>query len=305
VRRQLLAALSPAILVPVVLGLAGAGAGSRPGDRVDVVASFYPLQYAAQQVGGGRVAVTNLVRPGAEPHELELTPQQVGRIQGADLVVYLRHFQPAVDRAVDDGVRDRAFDAGSVVRLRGGYSAVENGARSANRGTDPHVWLDPVRYAAIADAVGRRLAARDPAHAAAYTGRAADLHRRLAALDAEYRAGLAHCGRHDIVTSHNAFGYLAERYGLTQISVTGLNPDAEPSPGRVARVAQYARDHHVTTIFFEALVSPKVDRTLAEEVGARTAVLDPIEGVPAGSHRDYFTLMRANLRALRTALDCA
>jgi zinc transport system substrate-binding protein len=164
------------------------------------------------------------------------------------------------------------------------------------------VWLDPVRLAAIAGRLADRLAALDPADAPAIRQRAAALAEELRALDGQYRAGLADCARREVVTSHEAFAYLAARYDLTQVPVTGLNPDEEPGPQQVRDVAKLARERGVTTIFFESLASPKLSQTVAREIGAKAAVLDPIEGVTAGE--TYFTVMRANLVALRDALGC-
>ncbi len=280
------------------------------GGRMDVVTAFYPLQFLAERVGGDRVAVTGLTKPGAEPHDVELTPRQVGRIVDAGVVLHLEGFQPAVDQAVRQEAGDRAFDVGTVVELlpaeedhEHGHEPGEEEHAEAGEGLDPHVWLDPERYATLAGAVGVRLGEADPANAAAYAERARALQAELASLDREYRTGLASCARREIVTSHAAFHYLADRYGLTEVGITGIDPEAEPSPQRLAHVAEEARATGTTTIFFETLVSPKVADTLAREVGARTDVLDPIEGVTDGA--DYFSVMRANLTALRTALGCS
>jgi zinc transport system substrate-binding protein len=273
-----------------------------------VVTAFYPLQFLSRQLGGDRIAVTDLTKPGAEPHDVELTARQVGRISDAALVVYLKGFQPAVDEAVELQAPDRAFDAGSVVELLplGEEQHDEPGAEEhaeAAGGRDPHVWLDPVRYAAISDALGERLAAVDPAHAADYRARAVALHGQLGQLNAEFAAGLRTCARRSIVTSHEAFGYLAQRYDLSEVGITGISPEQEPSARRLAEVAAEARATGTTTIFFETLVSPKVADTIAREVGARTAVLDPLEGLTEPG-QDYFSVMRSNLAALRTALGC-
>jgi zinc transport system substrate-binding protein len=282
--------------------LAACSAGNQAkagGDKLDVVAAFYPLQYATQQVGGDRVTVTNLVKPGAEPHDLELQPKQVGAVGNADLVVYLRDFQPAVDETVDQEAKKTSLDVATVQPLRQAPKGSEE------TGNDPHVWLDPIRFAAIADRIADRLATLDPGHATEIRDRAAALHAKLTALDQEYATGLAQCQRHEIVTSHAAFGYLAERYHLTQIPITGLTPDEEPTPRHLAEVADQARRYHATTIFFETLVSPKIAQTLATEVGAKAEVLDPIEGIEPGSSDDYLSVMRSNLTRLRTALGCS
>lgn len=271
---------------------------------LEVAAAFYPLEFLAQRLGGDAVTVENLTAPGAEPHDLELTPQQVARLGQGDLVVYLAGFQPAVDEAVEQQATETAFDVSEVTPLAAGYIPIEEGVQEPDEeGADPHVWLDPMRYADIADAVAARMVELAPDLAEDVNGRAADLRTELEALDGEFRTGLADCERDQIVTSHNAFGYLASAYGLEQVSITGLTPEEEPSPGRLAEVATYAKENGVTTIFFEELVSPAVAQSLAAEVGAEAAPLSPLEGPPESG--DYFTQMRDNLTALRTALGCS
>ncbi|WP_433529460.1 metal ABC transporter substrate-binding protein [Micromonospora sp. CA-263727] len=297
----------------------GGPAGADP-DRVDVVAGFYPLQFLAERIGGDAVAVTNLARPGAEPHDLELNPRQVGQISEAKLVVFLHGFQPAVDEAVEQNAGDRAFDVATVQPLldatAGGHDhdhdgeeehadEPEHAEETSGDAKDPHVWLDPTRLATIGDQLAERLGGIDPDRAGEYTQRAAALRTELAQLDTEFTEGLKTCQRREIVVSHTAFGYLAQKYQLEQIGITGLSPENEPSPQRLAEVTEEAREHGATTIFFETLVSPKVAETIAREVGAQTAVLDPIEGLSAENGADYLSVMRTNLQTLRTALSCS
>jgi zinc transport system substrate-binding protein len=283
------------ILITVVLAgvtaaaaLAGCGDGSPASDagRRDVAAGFYPLAFAAEQIGGDRVAVTNLTPAGAEPHDLEISPADVAAIRDADLVLLLgRGFQPQLEDAAGEGE--------NVVHL------LDTPGLHLLPGEDPHVWLDPVRYATVA---GRIAAALDePAAADALVA-------RLQALDGEYRRGLAGCERHELVTSHEAFGYLADRYGLEQIAVAGLSPEAEIDPGRLEEVIDVVRASGATTVFVEPLVSPRIAETVARETGAKTAVLDPVEGLTeegAARGEDYFSLMRRNLEALREGLGCS
>jgi zinc transport system substrate-binding protein len=292
-------------LLPVLLTLAvAAGCGARASaggfeaGRLNVVTAFYPLQFLSERIGGPQVHVTNLTKPGAEPHDVELNPRQVADVADAGVAVYLRGFQPAVDDAVAQEAKGRSFDVGATVPL---LSATDGDDTLG--GADPHVWLDPLRFATIADRLGARLGQADPAHAAVYTQRAAAVHTELDALNTEFQQGLQDCVRREIVTSHSAFHYLADRYGLTQIGITGISPEAEPSPRRLADAAKDARATGTTTIFFETLVSPKVADTIAREVGAKTAVLDPLEGITGPG--DYFSVMRGNLAALTTALGCA
>jgi zinc transport system substrate-binding protein len=313
-RRAVAAAIAAALSLPVAAcGSAGADDGAPR-----VVAALYPLQYVAERVGAEHVAVTTLSPPGVEAHDLELTPRQVAAVAEADLVVYVGGFQPAVDDAVA-AHQPAALDVTDTVPLLRGdvhdhaepgdeHAAEEDhepaGDPDGHQPTDPHVWLDPLRLATIADEVADRLATVDPAHASAYADNAARLRDDLAALDAEYARGLADCARREIVVSHAAFGYLADRYRLTQVTVAGLSPEDEPTPQRLAEAVSLAREHGATTIFFETLASDRVARVIAEASGATTAVLDPIEGLTPGSTEDYGSLMRANLAALRAALDC-
>jgi zinc transport system substrate-binding protein len=300
--------------------LAGCGSSAspsaEPGAAVSVVASFYPLEFAVSQVGGDPVRVTSLTKPGAEPHELELRAKDVAAVSKSELVVYAKGFQPAVDTAVDQEAGDHALDVTQVASLDlpalpeddsrvGGVLTAAEG-RNSDAPADPHFWLDPQRYAAVGTAIARRLQSLDPADAEAYSRNAAAFTDRLTVLDEEFRTGLASCRSTELVTSHAAFGYLAERYGLTQVAVTGLSPDAEPSPARLAAVADYVRQHHITTIYAETLVEPAFAETVAQSTGARVATLDPLEGLTDSSAgHDYFEVMRSNLATLRTGQGCA
>jgi zinc transport system substrate-binding protein len=293
----------PALLLSLSLTACASGAAGSDDGPVEVTAAFYPYAFLVERIGADDVALTTLTRPGAEPHDLELTPQQVGGLGESDLVVYAAGFQPAVDEAVGQQAQDKAFDVNAVTELVPGYVPLEDGElEPEEEGTDPHVWLDPTRYAQIAQALAERLGEVDPKRASAYEQRAAALTAELQALDEEMSAGLQTCQRREIVTSHNAFGYLADRYDLEQIAVTGITPEEEPTPRRLADVARLAEEHGVTTVFFEELVSPRTAESLAREVGAKAVVLSPLEGPPETG--DYLSAMRENLATLRTALGC-
>jgi zinc transport system substrate-binding protein len=265
----------------------GTACSGTSGDGNKIVAAFYPLAFAAEQVGGGE-AVANLTPPGAEPHDLELSPGDVRRVIDARLVVYLgRGFQPALERALDQR-------HGPSVDVLEGQSL----ATDATGALDPHVWLDPIRFATITQSIATALG--DPA-------RATPLVRKLQGLDREFRRGLAQCTRSELVTTHAAFGYLAARYRLRQVPLTGLAPEVEPSAAGVASLVKEVERSGATTIFTEPLVSPRLAETVAREAGVGTATLNPIEGLTGAqldAGDDYFSLMRANLVALRKALGC-
>jgi zinc transport system substrate-binding protein len=308
-------ALAAAALLALTAAGCGGGEAARADGKLPVVAAFYPLQYVAQRVGGDAIDVTGLAKPGAEPHDLELTIDQVSAVDKAALVLFLGDFQPAVNDAVAGLHTDHALDAATVAPLldatagghehEGEHAGEEPGHAEESGEKDPHLWLDPTRLAAVGDAVAARLGKLDQAEAAGFTARAQALRADLTALDQEFAAGLKTCERREIVTSHAAFGYLAARYDLEQVAITGLSPEAEPSLQRLTAVAEEAKEHGATTIFFETLVSPKVAETIADQVGAKTAVLDPVEGLQPGATGDYLSVMRANLATLRTALGCS
>ncbi len=280
-----------------------AGSAESPGGQIGVTAAFYPLQYAVERVGGDHVHVTGLTRPGAEPHELELTPRQVADMTKSTLVVYEKGFQPAVDDAVASVASDAGFDVSAAARLTLQLPH-ESGAQST-LSVDPHFWLDPTRYADVVSALGAELAAKDPANAAAYTANADTLVAELTTLDKEFETGLAHCASTDIVTGHAAFGYLAERYGLNQASVSGISPDIEPTAAQMSSIVSLITSKGVSTVYAETLVSPALVETIAKETGAKVAVLDPIEGITGESAgTDYLEVMRANLAILEKGQRC-
>jgi zinc transport system substrate-binding protein len=257
--------------------------------KPSVVAAFYPLQFAAQAVGGDSISVTSLTPPGVEPHDLELTATQVAQIAQADLVLYVKGFQPAVDEAIAQQAADHAVDVSAQLPLLG---------------NDPHVWLAPNNMATIGTTVAERLAQIEPEAADRLAKNAVSLGATMQALDSSFRAGLATCRSRDLVVSHEAFGYLANAYDMSQIGISGLSPDAEPSPARLKEVADLAKAKGITTIYYESLVDPKVAQTVADETGATAAKLDPLEGLTAGSTGDYVSVMKDNLATLRTGQGC-
>ena len=269
------------------------------------MASVYPLYEAAREVGGDRIEVRNLAPSGAEPHDLELSPTQVDALLDADVVLYVgRGFQPAVEAVVDDRDGGITVDVLAALTAHLRTQAAEGGDGDQS---DPHVWLDPVLMARIVEQVRDALARADPSGASSFE-RSSDRYRsEIEALHERFRNGLSDCGRRVMVTSHAAFGYLAARYGLIQQPIAGISPEAEPDPRRLAELADLVRREGVTTVFTETLVSPRVANTLAREAGVHTAVLNPVEGLSpeeVGRGENYVSVMDANLRTLRQALEC-
>lgn len=323
VRRRLIpvAAALAAVLGTGSLSACSADRASAQTDRFDVVTSFYPLTFLAEQIGGNHVHVTSLTSPGQEPHDLELSTRQMINIEQSDAVLYLKGLQPAVDDAVAQSELKTKIDAASLTTLEahgtevGGHAAehaeatedteaAEDEHEHGEEGRkDPHIWLDPVKYAEVAKGVGAAFAKADPDHAADYRANTAALLKRLDRLNTQYKDGLAHTKTKVFITTHAAFGYLAERYGLTEEAINGLDPESEPSAARVRDLEQMAKADGVATVFYETLVSDRTAKTIAEDTDLKTDVLDPIEGITGRSRgTDYFAVQEANLKALQQAL---
>ncbi|MFF3004073.1 metal ABC transporter substrate-binding protein [Kitasatospora sp. NPDC057940] len=305
--RSSIAIAATALTASLVLTACGGSSSAQSADgKLKVVASFYPMEYLAQQIGKEHVAVTDLTAAGVEPHDLELTAKQVATVQKSDAIIYLKGLQPTVDQAVGQSSAKYKIDATAASplvdhHLDEGITETDGHQHDGPAG-DPHIWLDPTRYAAIAKSVGDGFAKADPAHADDYRKNTDDLVGRLTALDQEFRDGLKDAKSKTFVTSHAAFGYLADHYGLTQVAINGVDPESEPTPARLAEVQKAAKDNGVTTIFFETLVSPKLADTVAKDLGLKTAVLDPLEGVKDPAKEDYLSVMKQNLANLQAAL---
>jgi len=320
---------------------------SPTGAPLKVVAAFYPLQFAAQQVGGAAVEVVNLTPPGAEPHDLELTAQDVALIGEADLIVYIPGFQPALDEAIAQEAADRSLDVLTAIpdQLEGhddhdhgdedhgdedhgdedhgdedhgdedhgdedhgdeDHGDEDHGDEDhgSEMGIDPHVWLNPLNMGIIGGEIASRLAELAPEGADSFATGAATLEQQMQSLNDEWAAGTAQCTNRLLVVSHEAFGYLAAQYDLTQVGISGLSPEAEPSPAKVAEVVDLVEAEGVSTIYFETLVDPRIAEVVASETGAQTLVLDPLEGLVEGATGDYVTIMQANLANVQAGNGC-
>jgi zinc transport system substrate-binding protein len=305
-RAALLAALLAIVAGLTALSHARRGTVAASDSRLQVTASFYPMAEFARQVGGSRATITTLVKPGVEPHDYEPTPQDVAAIYRSKLFIYngagleswagkllpdLRAHHITAVRASQD-VALKAKDA----------SDTEN-----NSPTDPHIWMDPRLAVQEVSTIQQAFAAADPAHRSTYQANADAYVKQLETLDAAFKSGLAQCTQHSIVTSHQAFSYLAGEYGLQAVGIAGLNPDSEPSPQKLAAVAAFVKANDVRYIFFENLVSPKLSETIARETGAQTISFNPLEGLSQAEiqqGKNYISVQKDNLQALRTALHC-
>ncbi|WP_116112492.1 metal ABC transporter substrate-binding protein [Austwickia chelonae] len=322
------AAATALLVAATTLSASACGTDSKSassnGSKIEVVASFYPLQHIVEKVGGTHVTVTNLTKPGVEPHDLELTPQDIAKVTSAKLAVYEKGLQPAVDKALKEQNAKNAYDITKDVDLTlkatsDGHDHGDHKDHDHETPTvsphkddhkddekDPHFWLDPVRYTKAVRAVATKLGEIDAANKADYEKNAEAFTKELASLDTDFAEGLKTCSNKKLVTSHAAFGYLAERYKLQQMSIAGISPDKEPDAARMAKITDFVKDNKVGTIYTETLVSPAVAQTIAKETGAQTAVLDPIEGInDKSAGKNYIEVMRANLATLKKGQSCS
>jgi len=286
------------LTILAVAVLTGCSVPSPDPSKISVVVGLYPYAWLAESIGGEHVVVSNLTPPGSEPHDLELTAKQVASVQISDLTIYEAGLQPNVDSAVAQTKPAHSLDVTTIVPL-------EIHQSDTDHNLDPHIWLDPVRMITVAHAIAEQLIQIDPPNTQAYSDSLNTTISTLTGIDAHYSSGFTHCDRTEFLTTHAAFGYMAERYGLTQISISGLSPDAEPSPDRIAEIHRVAEEQGLTTVFFETLTSPELAQSIADDLHLKTDVLDPIEGITNKSRgNDYTQIMSSNLSALQQANGC-
>ncbi len=256
--------------------------------NLNVTTSFYPMYFFTSQIGGNKINVVNITPSGTEPHDYDPTPQDIIKIQKSKLLVLNGNVEPWANKIKLD------LKNNNNQILKAGEDLITN--------NDPHIWLSPILAKKESQKIADALTSIDPINSNYYKNNLVNLETELDKIDDNYKAGLANCQTRSFVTSHSAFEYLAKDYGLNQIAIAGLSPDAEPSLSELAKITDFAKKNNVKYIFFEALVSPKLAQTIASEIGAKTLVLDPIEGQTGNN--DYLTLMANNLQNLRIALQC-
>lgn len=276
----------------IVLMLGQTAADKSDSSKLTVTASYYPLYDFAKNVGGDKVQVTSLTPAGAEPHDYEPSAKALAEARRSDVFVYNGGvFEPWADTFVRD-YRQEAVKARSGIAIAAG---------------DPHFWLDPVLAQKIVGNIRDGLSRADPANKQYYAKNADSYIAKLVRLDEDFRSGLGRCDQDTIITSHDAFSYVSQRYGFSVESIAGLSPEEEPSAARLAELSDLMNEKGIGYVFFESLVSPALADTIAQETGAQTLVLDPIEGLNNEDQKqgkDYVSVQQENLANLRTALAC-
>ncbi|MFA5830790.1 MAG: zinc ABC transporter substrate-binding protein [Candidatus Paceibacterota bacterium] len=268
-----------------------------PSDRMLVTASFYPLAFLAEEIGGNKVQVVNFTPTGAEPHEYEPSPRDMANMERSRVLI-----------VNGLGLEPWILSVQKNINPQTTFLLVAGEGKDISRKGDPHIWLSPAIMYGMAKKIALTFSEVDAANGATYLNNLEIFKNKINALGDEYRSGLSHCKSKSFVTSHNAFGYLADNYGLEQISIAGLSPDAEPSPKQLTDIVTFAKKNNVKYIFFESLASPELSQMIADEIGAKTLVLNPLEGLTAEEERsgkNYLSIMRDNLANLQTALSCS
>lgn len=273
------------------------------GEKLDVIVSFYPLQEWAEKIGGEYVRVENITPAGAEPHDFEPSPKDIAKISDADVFIYNNiGLEPWADQIAPQ--LKNALNASANIDLLG--TSHDHEDESEEEQFDPHVWLDPMRAKQQAENIADAFIKTDPGNESYYTQNLNELKKELDLLEQEF-ATLQACKNKTFITSHAAFQYLATKYGLEMITISGLNPEEEPSAKKLAEITNIAHDRNIRYIFFETLTENKFAETIIREIQGEALVLNPIEGFTPQELKDgrnYFSVQRENLRNLRIALQC-
>lgn len=288
---------------------------SQGGEKIQVIASFYPLYYFTQRIGGDRVDVKTIVPPGVEPHDFEISPRDAADIENSDLVVVNgAGFEPWFEKVrpdLDTKKINYAVLSEGISLLKGAGHEEEGTTEEENHAeeeaVDPHIWLSPVVAQKMVQKITKGLIKSSPENESFYKENEKKLQSDLIVLNQDFQKGLSSCKKKDFVTSHAAFAYIAKEYGLNQVSISGISPEEEPSAQKLAQVSDFVKKNNIEYIFFEKFINPRLSNTIANETGAKTLVLDPIEGLSDDDIRagkNYFTVMRSNLNNLRIALQC-
>lgn len=308
--------LAAALLAAGILlaGCAGGGRGEKSaaapaGGKLTVYTTVFPLYDFTRNLGGDRVEVINLLPPGADPHHWEPTPGELVKVHKSDVFVYcgagLERWAENVFKTAGPGKPVVVDSSKGVQVLSGGHDHGEDHGEG-HGGADPHIWLDPVNAVIMVDNILAGLLRADPAGRDYYTAAAGSYKSRLADLDRRYREGLAPARVKHFVVSHDAFGYLAKRYGLEQVPIRGVTADVEPGPARMAEIVDIVRKQGIKYIFSESMTSPRVSEAIARETGAGVLNISHIGALSEKEWKEgksYLSLMEENLEKIIKACE--
>jgi zinc transport system substrate-binding protein len=273
------------------------------GNRLNVIASFYPMYDFAKNVGGDRINVRTLIPVGVEPHEYEPAPSDILALNGAQVFI--------LNGVVEDSWAPKliaSLDNKNLEVIDTGKGIPHVASMDADtQGNDPHIWIDPVnaekQVAAIRDAFIRA----DPAGKDYYEANAAAYTQKLGLLDAQFRSTMAGCKKKDILITHATLAYFCREYGCNQVPIEGINAEGEPTPAVVAAIIEQAKEGNISAVFVERLYNPQIAETIADEIGGKVAVFNSVHGLTAEeqeSGENYLSQMEENVKTINASLDC-
>lgn len=284
------------------------GEEGQPGEKLTVVTTFYPMYEFTAQVSGDAADVSMLIPSGTDSHGFEPSAQDVAAISDADVFVYsseeMETWVPDLLPIVADE-EVLVIEASQNIELMESGEDHEEDDHGHSHVLDPHVWVDPVYAQEQVQTIEEGLIEADPENETTYKEQAADYISELEELHQEFSGAFEGAEQRTFVTQHAAFGYLAERYDLTQLSIGGLSTESEPDPASLAGVTTFVRENDIPVIYYNQSSSSAIAETVAEEAGVETAQLHSIEGVSEEEQAegaDYLSLMRSNLEALKRSI---
>ena len=297
------------ILLLAVSGCSNAASTKeKASKKLQIVTTFYPMYYFTEKVAGDLADVELLIPNGVEPHDWEPSTKDMAKIQDADVFIYnSQYFETWAEKVLKSVKNDelKVVEASDGIELMDALETEEEDDHEHASSKDPHVWLSPVLAQQEVKTIAKALEQADPAHKEQYQQNADALNSQLVELDQLYKETIDQAKTKEFVTQHAAFGYLANQYGLTQIPIAGLSPDVEPTLRKLSELTEMTKEKNVKVIYFEEMTSAKVAKTLAKEIGAKTEVLNPLEGLTKEEQDqglDYIGVMEKNLEALKLTL---
>lgn len=281
--------------------------------KLKVYTSFYPIYFTAEQIGGDRIELHSIIPNGSEPHEYEPSMREIADVESGDIFIFNgAEMEPWAEKLSDNLEKKgiKSINLSQHVEL---IKAEEDDGHDEHGEDDdhdhglydPHIWLDPINMDMMAYQIMQEFSKLDKANENFYKENYADFSEKIKELDLAYSSQLENRNRDTILVSHQAFSYLAKRYGLKQIAVTGITPQEEPSPKTLAKLLDTIENEKFEFIFLETLASPKVVELLAKEGDLKILELNPIAGLTKEQQdkkENYFSLMEQNLENLKKAL---
>ena len=279
-------------------------------NKVQITTSFYPLYEFSRQVGGDLAEVKNITPAGSEPHDYEPTSKQIQDIYNSNFLVYNGAGLEAWTEKVVPELSQKnipTLNISNHFKVLPPLSVQGSSAYEEPSSKDPHFWVNPVMAKQETQDIADKLSQTDSSNSSKYQENAKNYIARLENLNQKFKSKLSNCSIHSVVTSHNFLQYLGKEYNFDSTPISGISPDSEPSVHDLAIITQLIKSKNIKYIFTETLISPKLSQTLANETGAKTLVLNPLEGLTGdqiNQGQDYISVMEENLNNLSIAMDC-